>query len=118
VDAVSGEQAAALVAAIMLGLLAYAVRRRRRMSWKASETVAQLGRAEKAVRLIASQRDEAVVARHRAEALGTAALREHRSLTEACYDLAKRWESLSRDDSGAHAEQLRRVVRLHSWDGR
>lgn len=113
----SGEQAAALVAAIMLGLLAYAVRRRR-LSWKASETVVQLGRAEKAVRLIASQRDEAVAARNRAEALGTAALREHRSLTEACYDLAKHWESLSRDDTGAHAEQLRRIVRLHSWEGR
>ncbi|MFA1540639.1 hypothetical protein [Actinomadura monticuli] len=109
--------AAVLVAAIMLGALA-AARRRRRLYWKATETLAALGRAEKAVRLIASQRDEAVAAQNRAEALGTEALREHRSLTEACYDLAKRWESLPRDDSGAHAEQLRRLVRLHSWDVR
>lgn len=110
--------AAVLAAAIMLGGLALAVRRRRRLYWKAAETLAALGRAEKAVRLIASQRDEAVAARNRAEALGTEALREHRSLTEACYDLAKRWESLPRGDSGAHAEQLRRLVRLHSWDVR
>ncbi|MFB4310583.1 hypothetical protein [Actinomadura sp. GTD37] len=109
--------AAVLVALIMLGGLA-AVRRRRQLYWKASETLAALGRAEKSVRLIASQRDEAVAARNRAEALGTEAVHEHRSLTEACYDLAKRWESLPRADSGAHAEQLRRLVRLHSWDVR
>jgi hypothetical protein len=117
---VSGEQVwtAVLAAAILLGALAFAARRRRQLYWKASETLAALGRAEKAVRLIASQRDAAITAQNRAEALGTEAVREHRSLTEACYDLAKRWESLPRDDSGAHAEQLRRVVRLHSWDGR
>ncbi|MFA1544971.1 hypothetical protein [Actinomadura chokoriensis] len=109
--------AAALVAAITLGGL-FAVRRRRHLHWRTSETLAALGRAEKAVRLIASQRDEAVAARNRAEAVGTEALREHRSLTEACYDLAKRWEALPRADTGAHAEQLRRVVRLHSWDAR
>ncbi|NVI87808.1 hypothetical protein [Actinomadura sp. BRA 177] len=116
----SGDQAwtAVLAAAILLGTLAFAARRRRQLYWKAAETLAALGRAEKAVRLIASQRDAAVTAQNRAEALGTEALREHRSLTEARYDLAKRWESLPRDDSGAHAEQLRRVVRLHSWDGR
>ncbi|MER7542376.1 hypothetical protein [Actinomadura sp.] len=114
----SGAQAwaAVLVAAVLVGAATLAVQRRRHLAWKASETLAQLGRAEKAVRLIASQRDEAVAAQNRAEALGTAALREHRSLTEACYDLAKRWESLPRDDTGAYAEQLRRVVRLHSWD--
>lgn len=113
----SGEHAwtAVLVAALTLAALAFAARRRRRLDWKASETLAQLGRAEKAVRLIAAQRDEAVAARNRAEALGRTALSEHRSLTEACYDLAKRWDALPRDSSGAHAEQLRRVVRLHSW---
>lgn len=114
----SGEHAltAVLVAALLLGAPALAVRRRRRLYWRASETLAQLRRAEKAVRLIAAQRDEAVAAQNRAEALGKTALSEHRSLTEACYDLAKRWDALPREHSGAHAEQLRRVVRLHSWD--
>src|SRR5690606_1516533 len=79
-------------------------------------TLAQLGRAERAVRLIVSQRDEALAAQNRAEALGSAMLREHHALREACFDLAKRWESLPGEGPCGHAEQLRRVVRLHGWD--
>ncbi|WP_433230254.1 hypothetical protein [Actinomadura formosensis] len=114
----SGEHAWATVLTVTIALtaLTFAVQRRRSLYRKAADTLAQLGRAEKAVRLIAAQRDEAVAAQNRAEALESAALREHRSLTEACFDLAKRWESLPPESSRAHAEQLRRVARLHSWD--
>ncbi|HLV76142.1 hypothetical protein FHX41_2319 [Actinomadura hallensis] len=105
-----------LAAAAAVTLLAVIVRRRRDLGRRTSDTLAQLGRAERAVRLIVSQRDEALAAQNRAEALGSAMLREHHALREACFDLAKRWESLPGEGPCGHAEQLRRVVRLHGWD--
>lgn len=107
-----------LVMVIVVALIAIVIRRRQDLDRKASATLVQLGRAEKAVRLIASQRDEAIAAQDRAEALGSATLREHHALREACFDLAKRWESLPRESTCAHAEQLRRVVRLHGFGTR
>ncbi|XRQ13996.1 hypothetical protein ACN3XK_24860 [Actinomadura welshii] len=105
-----------LATALAVALAAATVRRHRDHGRKESDTLVQLGRAERAVRLIVSQRDEARAAQDRAEALGSAVLREHHALREACFDLAKRWDSLPRESSCAHAEQLRRVVRLHGWD--
>ncbi|TDC61844.1 hypothetical protein E1200_27890 [Actinomadura sp. GC306] len=102
----------ALAAAIAAAAAVAAVRRRDR-GRKEADTLVQLGRAERAVRLIVSQRDEAVAAQDRAEAFGSAVLREHHALREACFDLVKHWESLTRESPCGHAEQLRRVVRLH-----
>ncbi|GAA0588297.1 hypothetical protein [Actinomadura livida] len=105
-----------LAAAVAVAFTAGIARHRRNRDRKEADTLVQLGRAERAVRLIVAQRDEAAAGQDRAEAFGSAVLREHHALREACFDLVKRWESLPSEAGCAHAEQLRRVVRLHGWD--
>lgn len=96
-------------------------RRRRHVRKRARE--ARRGRAGNAVRAAASQRDDARAARRQAEAFLAAARQEHRSLREACLDLARRWAMLPpgephRNDPCAFAEELRHIVHLHGEGSR